>query len=408
MPIKVLHALNMVGPKAGGPTRVLMDMTKAQAGLGYEVTVISTDRDLPSSSNVDQSLIRAQFAPAIRVLLFPVEFAPLLVSSAMGHWVKAHIQGFDIVHVHGCYRYPATMAARIARLRKVPYIIRPHGTFDPFLINKSSKSVWLKRLYELMFDFPNLRKAGGVHCTSVEELRTIDALKLGAPGFVVSNGVDWSIYEHLPARGGFRARLGIAPEVTLLLFLGRINFKKGLDLLIPAFALLRQHHPAAKLLIAGPDNDGYGAQVRGMVAAAELADAVIFSDAIFGRDVLGAYQDSDLFVLPSYGENFGMTVIEALACGTPVLISDKVNIFEDVVASGSGVASPCEVMPLANAMIELMGDPARRAAMAACARPWVEANFAWSSIVRLLDTQYREVIQNHGRWERASGCKPFV
>jgi glycosyltransferase involved in cell wall biosynthesis len=393
MPINVLHAINMVGANAGGPTRVLIDMTKAQVALGYNVTVVTTDRDLPSTKGVDEAEIRKQFAPEVRLLFFPVDFRPLLVSFRMGRWLNANISSFDIVHVHGCYRYPATMTARAARLANVPFIIRPHGTFDPFLINKSSKSVFLKRLYEKMLDFPNFRRASAIHCTSNEELHSIQNLNFGSNAFVVSNGLDWSIYEHMPERGSFRSRFLIEPEIPLLLFLGRLNFKKGLDLLIPAFAMVRHQCPKAQLVIAGPDNEGYGKIVHKMVVAAGLEDHVIFTGQIYGQEILAAYQDSDLFVLPSYGENFGMTVIEALAAGTPVVISDKVNIFEDVVASGAGIAVSCMVEPLAGAMIDLINDPTKRAVMAKAARPWVKAKFAWSSIVRDLDFQYLNVLE---------------
>ncbi len=396
MPIKVLHALNMLGPKAGGPTRVIIDLTRAQANLGYEITVISTDRDLPSKTLVDEIEVRAQFDSTVEVLLFPVDFVPLLVSPKMGRWLRSNVSKFDIVHVHGCYRYPTTMTARIARLSGVPYIIRPHVNFDTFLFNKSSRSVLLKRVYEKLFDFPNFRKAAGIHCTANEELKVVNRLNFGAPGFVLPNGVDWSSYEHLPERGAFRARLGVPETAPLILFLGRINFKKGLDLLIPAFAQLSRRYPSAKLVIAGPDNEGYGALVRAMIETESIRHAVIFTGPIYGQDIQVAYQDGDLFVLPSYGENFGMSVIEAMACGTPVLISDQVNIFEDVVASGAGIAVPCQVQPLAAAMLELMDDEARRAAMASRARPWIKAHYVWSSIARGLDERYRTAMRQQG------------
>jgi len=386
----------MLGAKAGGPTRVIIDLTTAQADLGYDITVVSTNQDFPAKTLVDEIEVRAQFVSNIQVFLFPVEFVPLLVSLKMGRWLKSNVCKFDIVHVHGCYRYPTTMTARHARLSRVPYIIRPHGNFDPFLINKSSRSVLLKRVYEQLFDFPNFRKASGIHCTANEELQTVNQLNFGAPGFVIPNGVNWSSYEHLPERGAFRARLGVPQNAPLILFLGRINLKKGLDLLIPAFAQLRRQYPLARLVIAGPDNEGYGARVRTMIDEENIRDAVIFTGAIFGQDIQSAYQDSDLFVLPSYGENFGMTVIEAMACGTPVLVSDQVNIFEDVVASGAGLAVPCEVQPLAAAMIELIGDHARRSAMAARARPWIKAHYVWSSIARGLDERYRSIMQQPG------------
>src|SRR5690606_8058113 len=217
-----------------------------------------------------------------------------------------------IVHVHGLYRFPPTYAAWQARQQGVPYIIRPHGSLDPYLYDKSTAgSVWLKRLYERWFDLPNLNAASAIHYTAEEERKRAAFLRLRAPSFVVPNGLEWREYAELPRRGALRAKLGLG-DAPVVLFLGRLHFKKGLDLLIPAFETLRGRVPEAQLVIAGPENDQYGRLVRQWVAARGLGAAVHFVGPLFERDVVQAYVDADVFALPSYTENFGMTVVEAM------------------------------------------------------------------------------------------------
>ena len=312
----------------------------------------------------------------------------------MRRWLHTHIAEFDLVHVHGLYRFPPTYAAWLARKRQVPIIMTPHGAIDPFLYRQSSRSLLLKRLWERWFDLPNLHGASAIHYTSEDERERASFLKLRAPSFVVPNGLEWARFVNLPARGAFRARLGIG-DAPLVLFLSRINFKKGLDLLIPAFAQVRARYPDAVLAIVGPDNEGYGAKVHGWVAEHRLQDAVRFVDHLEGEAVLQAYVDADVFVLPSYTENFGMVVAEALACATPVVISDQVNIHREVSGAGAGLVTRCDAGEVAEALCVLLADTPRRAAMGAAGRALVQRIWTWDVVAKQLTTEYERVIARH-------------
>jgi glycosyltransferase involved in cell wall biosynthesis len=395
--MKILHVVSTIAKNSGGPTRVLVDMTRAQIKIGYDVTVIASDRDNPATQLVDREAIKSLFEDNVEMFLFPVNFHQLLISSSMLRWLQKNIEKFDLVHIHGSYRFPPTIAGIVARWHRVPFVIRPHGNLDPFLLKRSSKSVALKRVYEKLFDFPNFRAASAIHYTAEDEYNRAASLNFKGPHFIVPNGLNWDEYETLPSPGAFRARLRIGPEVPLVLFLGRLNFKKGLDLLIPAFAQVVQRIPDAKLAIVGPDTEGYGATVRQMVLQDGLNGNVYFVDALTGKSVREAYVDADLFVLPSYTENFGMTVIEALACATPVVISDQVNIYPEVEKSRGGIIVPCDRARLASALNELLQQPGKLKEMGASGRPWAEAHYAWSSVVRRLDQEYRTIIELHGR-----------
>jgi glycosyltransferase involved in cell wall biosynthesis len=181
----------------------------------------------------------------------------------------------------------------------------------------------------------------------------------------------------------------------IVLFIGRLHHKKGLDLLIAAFDRLRSTRPDARLLIAGPDADGYGAKVRGWVRDRGLDDLVLFAGMLEGGDVVQAYVDADVFVLPSYSENFGMTVVEAMACQTPVVISDQVNIHAEISEAGCGLVVPCDADRIATAMHKVLENETGRKTMGVAGRLTARQRFAWSAIVERVISRYADVIKRH-------------
>jgi glycosyltransferase involved in cell wall biosynthesis len=398
--IRILHVISTMAPTSGGPTRVLRDLPMAQVSAGHQVTVCTTDRSNPSYEKLPVSYFQALYpGQQVDLKVFPVIFSPLLIAPRMARWFGHAIRTFDIVHIHGLYRFPPTYAATIARRAGVPYVISPRGSLDPFLYGKSSRSVLLKRLYERWFDLPNLYAAGAIHFTAEEERERASFLRLRAPSFVVPNGLDWENFRTLPPRGPLRSRWGLG-DAPLILFLGRVHFKKGLDLLIPAFDTVRKTHPDAQLVIAGPENDDYGKQVRGWVRERGLTSCVKFVGPLYGVDVIQAYVDADIFVLPSYTENFGNTVIEAAACGRPVVISDQVNIHAEVAAAGAGLVTRCDANELARALQTLLDNPECRQAMGEAGRRMVQQRYTWSAIVPRLTREYEAVIRRVRRTQR--------
>ena len=181
-------------------------------------------------------------------------------------------------------------------------------------------------------------------------------------------------------------------DAPVVLFLGRLNFKKGLDLLIPAFDQLRRSHRDAHLAIVGPDSEGYGAKVRGWVRERNLGESVHFVDHLDGGEVLEAYVDADVFVLPSYTENFGLTVVEAMASGTPVIISDRVNIHREIAAAGAGLVTRCDADEMTEAIISLLRDAGRRQEMGEAGRRTARERYNWPPIIQALTREYEAAI----------------
>jgi glycosyltransferase involved in cell wall biosynthesis len=394
--LRILHVISTVAKASGGPTRVLSELVDAQKERGLCVSVCTSDRGNPTSTHLSADEIAGVFSASTEIHSFPVLFPSLLYSPAMAKWLRLRIKGFDLVHIHGLYRFPPTYAAYQARKQGVPYVIRPHGALDPFLYTKSSRNVLLKRQYERWFDLPNLHGAGAIHYTAEDERQRAAFMGLRAPSFVVPNGIDWGRYAQLPPRGSFRTALGLG-DAPLVLFLGRLHPKKGLDLLIPAFETIRRRIAGVQLAIVGPENDSFGQQVRAWVTERGLAEAVHFIGHLDGMDVIQAYVDADVFVLPSYTENFGMTVVEAMACALPVVISDQVNIHAEVAQSGAGLVTRCNSGEVAEAVIRLLADQDRGRNMGQAGRLAAQMQYSWPGIVAALSQEYEQVIQRASR-----------
>jgi len=390
--MRVLHVIQAMSRKFGGPPAVLYDLAKSQTENGLDVEIATTNVATPTGGILDVPTDRPVEWSGTKIHYFPVQSSLLLFSVQLRSYLRNSCAEFDIVHIHGLYRFPLTYAAYMAHKYNIPYIMRPHGSLDPFLYHQSSRSLFLKRLYERWFELPNLHAASAIHYTAEEERQRASFLGLRAPSFIVPNGIDWQKFEYLPSRGKFRAARKLGDDTPLVLFLGRINFKKGLDLLIPAFAEVQKQFPRAILAIVGPENDDYGQKVRGWVAEHNLNKSVLFIGHLEGEEVLQAYVDADLFVLPSHTENFGMTVVEAMACGIPTVISDQVNIHREVSQGGTCLVTRCDIDEIAEAICTLLASPEWCLDMGMAGRKLAQEKYSWPKIVDVLTAEYEKAI----------------
>jgi glycosyltransferase involved in cell wall biosynthesis len=390
-PLKILHVISIVAPRYGGPGIASQLMAHYQAKSNHKVTLCTTNVDYPAGI-LPVPKNRPVNKDGVSIVHFDVSSRSFLFSAPMMIWMKKNISSFDIVHIHGLYRFPVTFAAWLARRSCIPYLICPHGSLDPFIYKQSQYNVFLKRIYERLFDLPNLNNATAIHFTAYEEYKRTAYLKLRARPIVVPNGIDWERYKHLPAKNGFRKDLGLDTLAPLVLFLGRINFKKGLDLLIPAFSFVASNHVNAHLAIVGPDNEGYRTQVSQWCNKYGIQKRVFFVDHLGIEKVKEAYVDSDVFVLPSYTENFGLTVVESMVCQTPVVISDQVNIWHQVQKAGAGIVVNCDTNSVANAINYLLNNPDEAKSMGVNGRIAAKESFSWSNITLNLTKVYRNLI----------------
>ncbi|MDF2926672.1 MAG: hypothetical protein K0R57_5586 [Paenibacillaceae bacterium] len=303
--------------------------------------------------------------------------------------LKRDIPQYDLVHIHSLYLFHGLMAGYYCRKFGVPYVICPHGSLDPFLYGRHR---FRKAFMEWLFENRNIKHAAAMHFTTQEEMRLAKPVTFEAQGFVVPNGLDLAEYDRLPPKGQFRGQYPQLEGKRMLLFFSRLNFKKGLDILVKAFSAVKKEHPDTMLVITGPDNENYGVQVKQWIGEEGLQDDVLFTGMLTGEDKLAVLNDADLFVLPSYSENFGIAVIEALACGVPVVISDKVNIWREVAEYPAGRVAPCDPDAFSRQIGELLSDQPAAKQLGENGVQLVRDYYQWSHVGKVLEDEYSRII----------------
>ena len=386
--MRILHVISNLSPRYGGPPKACFEMARSTAKLGHAVSIYTTNLDGPTELNVptDSSVYR----DGVEIRYFPIQYPRFWgFSLPLAIQLRSAVKEHDIVHIHSLYLFHSQVAAHYCRKHGVPYLIRPHGTLDPVIFQRHRLR---KRIMELAFEHRNFKYAAAIHFTAEDEERSAKAHTLGAPGIVIPNGLDLADYENLPAPGTFRARYPETRGKKIILFLGRINFKKGLDILVQAFSAVAQSRDDVRLIIAGPDNDGFEKKVRAWLRGAKVHDRTTFTGMLEGDDKLAVLGDADVFILPSYWENFGFSVVEAMACGVPVIISDRVAIWREVEAEGAGKVAPCNSNSFAEAMLSILNSPDVAELMGESGKTLVRKRFQWSSVALDLENAYRSIL----------------
>jgi glycosyltransferase involved in cell wall biosynthesis len=389
--MKILHVIANLAPRYGGPSKACWEMARAVAQLGHEVSIYTTNQDGPGELEVP--LDRSVYREGVEIRYFPIQ-APRFwgTSLPLALALRRKIPASDLVHIHSLYLFHNLVAGHWCRQYQIPYLVRPHGTLDPYIHRRHRGR---KRLLELLFENRNLRRAAALHFTTAEEAQLAAPFTFQTPAVVVPLGIDLGEFARMPEPGEFRRRHPEIGDKRIILFFGRINFKKGLDILAQAFARVARIRKEAHLVIAGPDDDGYGARVRTWLAEAGVLAQTSFTGMLLGPEKLAVLRDADLFVLPSYSENFGLAVIEAMAAGLPVIISDKVNIWREVQAGGAGRVIPGDAAVLAGEILELLDRPEAARRLGQAGRSLVEERFQWPRIARSLAEAYGRIINEH-------------
>jgi glycosyltransferase involved in cell wall biosynthesis len=270
-----------------------------------------------------------------------------------------------------------------------PYLFTPHGMLDPWSLKQSRLK---KRLYLALRLRKDLAHAAALHFSDEIERDLTASLTLPTPAIVEKHIVDLSEFQTLPTAGTFRARFPAIGDRPIILFLSRLHPKKGLDLLIPAFAKAQTRD--AMLVLAGPCDDDYKVRLTNLARTHSVLDRTLFTGMLYGSDRVAALVDAHVFVLPSYQENFGIVVIESLAAGTPVIISDQVNIHRQISEAQVGSVIPAKVDPLAEEMTRYLTFESLRTETAARARPFVFSTYDRDAIAQRWVEHYRRLISS--------------
>jgi len=336
-------------------------MKTLAAGLarhGVDVHVIATDDNGPERLSVALDQPITEDGAVYRY--FPRQIRPYTCSLPLTTWLWAHVRDYDLVHIHAVFSYASTVAAWCASARGVPYIVRPLGVLNQW--GMRNRRPWLKSLSFRLIDRRVLERAAVIQYTSLSEQKEAEELPFHAPAAIVPNPVQLDDPATL-TRGAFRKRHPELKGKTIFLFLSRLHEKKGVDLLLPAFARVHQTMPDTALVIAGDGSPALVSSLKQMAAGLGVTPHVVWTGFVQGEEKRSILADADLFVLPSYSENFAVAAVEAMGFRLPLIVSDQVGIHDQVNAHQAGIVIPCQVEALAGALERLAGDPALRRSM---------------------------------------------
>jgi glycosyltransferase involved in cell wall biosynthesis len=389
--VKILHVIHSVSLFMGGTTPAIMDMVHALQAQDVDVTIATTNDD--GDRLMDVVLEQVVLHNDIPTYFFPFFTPPLLAikkfnfSSTFTAWLFQNIAKYDLIHIHGLFFYPTTATMAIARFRGVPYIITAHGMLNEWSLQQRRQK---KQIYLNLIEQANLNHAQGIHSTCVQEQTDIVKLNLKAPTFVLPLALTKLPSQIPDAADRLRKDFNCPPDEPIILFLSRLHYKKGLDLLIPALGKLR--HRQFTLIIAGSGSLAYEAEIKELVLRSGIEDRVQMVGFVEGeqKDIL--IQGADLFALTSYSENFGISVLEALIAGKPVLITSGVGLVDIVRAQDLGYVTDLNVESVTQALEQYFADSGQAKQKGDRARQFTLTNYTWDKIAVDLVQIYQSII----------------
>lgn len=377
--MNVLHIMPSISRVFGGPTEAMLGYAAAALEAGISTTVAA-----PMASAADTAAFRARLDPAAELLTFAtVGPGPLAISGPMLREVRRRRPAWDVAHVHGLFNLVSTLGSRTARRERLPLVIRPFGTLSRFTMTHRRSLV--KRIYFELLERRNVAGAGAVHFTSDAERD--EAAWHGVPlegrGYVIPP----------PSLIDARPLPRAGPRGDRVLFLSRLHPKKGIELLVDAWPAVMASRPAATLTIAGEGEAAYTDGLRARVMQSSPAPGEIsFPGFVHGGAKSALLASAGVFVLPSQHENFGVAVVEAIAAGVPVVVSEGVQLAPWVREHGLGYVVERTPEALAAAIVRALGDDVLRARCEAHGAELVARSFSARSVGAMLRTMYEDVV----------------
>jgi len=305
--------------------------------------------------------------------------------------IKDKIKKFDVIHLHGYPHSQNIIVHHYAQKHHVAYVLQAHGSLTPIATNSA-----LRKVYELFWGRRILKDASRLLAGTAAEAQQYRGMGVSEDKIeIIPHGIDALTFEDLPKRGEFRAKYGLKDNQKVILYLGRIHWLKGLDLLLKAFADISNDFDDVKLVIAGPDH-GFLPTLKKLVKELEIEGGFLFAGPLYGREKLEAYVDADVYVLPAIYESFSLTVLESCACGLPVVVTDRCGV-ADIIDGQAGLVVPYDRNQLGDAILRILSDDKIRQQFAEKGKLLVRERFAWEKLIEQIEKVYQSISSHEYR-----------
>jgi len=387
--LRVLHVIPSVSPRRGGPSKAIIEMVAALRKSGLNAEIATTNDDIENL--LDVSLGQVIEHQGVPVRFFHRLSPPLTAlreftySPTFTRWLKRNIKQYDVVHVHALFSYCSTRTMQIARQHGIPYAVRPIGQLEQWSLaqSKSRKNYYLK-----WFERKNLKQASCVQFTAEAEKQQAIELLPQLNSEVIPLGLDIPMRIR-QAKMKMEKRWNLMRDVPTLLFLSRLHKKKGLELLLPALARLSNQE--FQLIIAGDGDEQYTQTLKELVLRLGLQDHCHFIGFVTGTEKNLLLQGADLYTLTSHSENFGIAVLEAMASGTCVLVSEQVALSKQIAKANLGFVTPLEIGAIEQQLENALQDIEQTQELGRLSRTYVKQHFQWSQIAKRLHKLYQKI-----------------
>lgn len=388
--MRVLHVIPSVASVRGGPSQAVIEMVKALRDQGIDAEIVTTNDDgpnlldVPIGQRTDYQQVPVWFFPRFSPSFHALrEFA---FSSQLTTWLWQVIHQYHLLHVHAIFSYPSTAAMTIARLKQIPYIVRPLGQLCEWSLQQSARK---KQIYLRLIEQANLNHSQALHLTSHQEQHEVSRFSLRTPSFILPHGV--CIPPKIAdARQRLRQHLRLPTDEPIILFLSRLHPKKGLDYLIPALGKISNYR--FTFVIAGSGSPEYESEVESLLVSHGIRHRTHITGFVKGEIKNIFMQGADLFTLTSYSENFGVAVLEALAIGLPVLVTRSVALADLVEQQHLGYVTEIDVEAIASTIQQALKDPQDAKSMGKRACQFIFEKYAWEQIATKMIEVYTKII----------------
>lgn len=388
--MNILHVIPSVGSHRGGASQAVLEMLQSLKNTKVKVELVTTNDngtdllDVPLSQLTQYQEIPTRFFPRFSPQVsFVREFA---FSWELTKWLWKHIHEYDLVHIHALFSYASTVAMIIARFKQVPYINQPHGLLCEWSLQQSQLK---KKIYLSLIEKSNLQHSRILQLTSTKEVQEVELLGLGVPPVVMPLGLQ--IPADIPqSRQKLREMFNIPPEQTIILFMSRLHYKKGLDYLIPALSKVKTGK--FTFILAGNGSPEYEAEISELLINNQIEHCTHRPGFVTGEMKNILLQGSDIFVLTSHSENFGVVVLEAMAAGLATIVTPGVALASMIKENDVGYVPELDIVEITSVIEHCLNHSQESKEMGDRARQFILDNYTWDHIASKMISVYENII----------------